>query len=233
MTPEFFSSLKTPVDFYIIRHGQSEGNAGKVLQGRGEYPLSAAGRDQAALRGRSIKETLPESELKKTLLFSSPLGRARETAEIISREAGLAEPVCLDELIEMDLGIWSGKVWDEVKNDDPSLWDAFMAKSWDAIPKAESSAVLYERALAAWAVLRDTAVEKGARSVIVVTHGGLLQWLLKSSVRCRTWFPLFPISNCGLSKFCAEPKKLGVYMCWEVIDSPIPSQPLESRGFPS
>jgi len=239
---DFFNSLESPVNFYIIRHGQSEGNAAKLFQGRSESPLSADGRLQAAARGRSLK-TIPagrgdasltgSADIKgktgraekagNVLLFSSPLGRARETAEIISREASLPDPVYLDELMEMKLGIWSGKNFSQVRSADPVLWDKFMIQSWDAIPEAESSSDLYNRALLAWSVLRDAAVEQEADKVIVVTHGGLIQWLFKTTFQCHSWFPLFSLSNCGLSRLYAEPRGQSSYMSWEEVNSPVPS----------
>jgi broad specificity phosphatase PhoE len=235
LNQDFFSTLEKAVDFFIIRHGQSEGNASKIMQGREEFPLSETGRLQAAARGRVLKTALAEASPGRTLLFSSPLGRAGETARIIAMEAGLPEPVYLDDLIEMKLGIWSGKTWDQAKKDDPELWAAFMARSWDAIPGAESSAVLYKRSLRLWAVLRDMAKESGAENIVVVTHGGLIQWLLKTTFQCRSWFPLFPISNGGLFKFCVQPHPVekSAYLCWEEIDSPLPNQSAEPRGFPS
>lgn len=238
MLPDFFSGLESAVNFLIIRHGESEGNAAKILQGRGEYPLSETGRSQAAARAEALKASLaghsPETRAK-TLLFSSPLARARETARIIAEKAGIPGPVFLEELIEMDLGIWTGKSWDQVKNDDPSLWAAFMARSWDAIPEAESSAALYARALRVWAALRSAAGENSAENVLLVTHGGLIQWLLKCTFQSRSWFPLFPISNCGLSRLRVQPRpaEKSAYLCWEEIDSPVDGRLSPSRGFPS
>jgi broad specificity phosphatase PhoE len=171
----------------------------------------------------------------KTLFFSSPQTRAKETALIIAEAAGLSGPVFCEDLMEMRLGVWTGKTWDQVRNDDPSLWARFMARSWDAIPEAESSAALYRRALRAWAALRDAAIAQGAEKAIAVTHGGLIQWLLKTTLCCRNWFPLFPIANCGLFKLCVEPRpeEKSAYMCWEDINSSIPDQGAEPRGFPS
>ena len=232
MNSEFFAALKSPVQFLIIRHGQSKGNAEKILQGRGEYILSDMGRDQARRRGQSLKP-LFAGVLKKTLFFSSPQKRAKETALIIAGEAGLAEPVYREELAEMDLGIWTGKNWEQVRNDAPALWANFRSHSWDAIPGSESSAALYRRSLGIWAMFRDAALDQGAERVIAVTHGGLIQWLIKSTMGCRSWFPLFPIGNCGLFTFCAEPAGKNAYTCWEEINSPIPDAALEPRGFPS
>ena len=233
VTSDFFSSLKKPVDFYFIRHGQSKGNAEKILQGRGEYALSEQGCGQAVERGRFLKvlATAPG----KTLFFSSPQCRAKETALIIADNAGFGEPVFLEDLMEMELGIWTGKTWDQIKADQQTLWQDFRARSWDAIPGAESSAALYIRALRVWGILRDTAAEQGADRMIAVTHGGLIQWLLKSSQNCQSWFPLFPVSNCGLFKLYAEPLpgQNSAFMCWEAINSTIPAKAAGSRGFSS
>lgn len=235
MPPDFFSGLKNAVNFLIVRHGQSEGNAAKILQGRGEYQLSEAGRLQAAARSLVLKTALADAVPGKTLFFSSPQARARETAEIIAAENGFGEPVYLDDLMEMSLGIWTGKTWDEVRNDDPSLWSAFMARSWDAIPEAESSIDLFDRALRIWAVLRDAAIKKDAENIIVITHGGLIQWLLKSTFQCHSWYPLLPISNCGQFKLCVKPHPIEkcAYLCWEEIDSALPNQSAQPRGFPA
>jgi len=238
--PDFFSTLKTPVNFLIIRHGQSEGNAAKILQGRGEYPLSKEGRLQAAARGIVLKNELKDAKPGKTLFFSSPQSRAKETTEIIAEEilttgALCEKPVYLEDLMEMSLGIWAGKTWEEVKNDDPSIWSGFMARSWDAVPEADSSIDLFERSLRVWGALRDAAIDTGAENVIVVTHGGLIQWLLKSTFQCRAWFPLLPISNCGQFKLCVKPhpSEKSSYMYWEEIDSHLPNQNAQPQGFPA
>ena len=233
MQPDFFAGLKAPVNFFIVRHGQSEGNVAKILQGREEYPLSEEGRRQAAIRGQALKAVLSG----KLPCFSSPQARAKETAQIISEQIfpnGVDDVTFLDELVEMSLGIWTGKVWEDVRTEDPDLWSAFMARSWDAVPKAESSRDMYDRSLRVWTALRDAAIESGADNVLVITHGGLIQWLFKTTFQCRLWFPLFPISNCGQSKLCVKPNmsEKNAYMCWEEIDAPLPNQNAQPLGFP-
>ncbi|MDR2133673.1 MAG: histidine phosphatase family protein [Treponema sp.] len=219
MKADFFASLERAVDFYVIRHGQSEGNAAGILQGRGEYSLSEKGRAQAAARGRGLKAKLADAvNSGRALLFSSPLGRARITSEIIAETAGFPAPVFIEDLREMELGLWSGKRWEEARMEDAALWDRFMAHSWDAVPGAEPSAGLYGRALRAWAALRDAAVQCRAEKVIAVSHGGLIQWLLKTTFGCRRWFPLFPTANCGLSILRVEPAGEGVCTQWNVLN---------------
>jgi len=244
LLPDFFCGLKNTLNIFIIRHGQSEGNAAKILQGREEYPLSGEGRLQAAARSHLLKNALADAAPGKTLLFSSPQVRAKETTQIIaaqihSTKACLGEPVYLDDLIEMHLGVWTGKTWDAVRDDDPSLWSAFTARSWDAIPDAESSTELYNRSMRVWTALRNAAIESCAENLIVVTHGGLIQWLLKSTFQCRSWFPLLPISNCGQFKLNVKPHpaadtgEKSAYLCWEEIDSTLPNQRPQSQGFPA
>ena len=210
--------------------------------------MTSTGRLQAAERGIALKAALKDAEPGKTFFFSSPQMRAKETAEIIAREilsinAMTAEPVYLDDLMEMSLGIWSGKTWDEVKSDDPSIWSGFMTNSWDAVPGADSSIDLYERSMRVWAALRDAAIKSDAENIIVVTHGGLIQWLLKTTFQCRFWFPLLPISNCGQFKLNVKPNpavtvdaqsgEKSAYMCWEEINSPLPNHASHPQGFPA
>ena len=224
----FAGLIKTALDFYIIRHGESMGNTANLLQGRGEYPLSERGRLQASARASYLKKEFSENfsagiPPEKILLFSSPLLRAMETAGIFAREVGLPEPLLMDDLVERDLGVWSGKSFEQVKSEYPSVWADFQARGWDAIPKAESFAALYERAQRVWPALCNAATAHGAEKVIVVTHEGFGQVLLKSTFNCRSWFPLFSIFNCGLSKLHAEPGQWedGVILNWDEINSTI------------
>src|SRR3712207_9239829 len=69
-------------ELVLIRHGQSTANATGVWQGQLDFPLSEEGRRQARLTGRALAGESFDG------IYSSPLSRAFETAEIISREAG-------------------------------------------------------------------------------------------------------------------------------------------------
>lgn len=84
---------------YIIRHGETAMNTKGVLQGRLDEPLNEKGRALAVLTGRGMQE------IRFDACISSPLCRARETAEIVLRESGHALPILTDErLMEMDFG---------------------------------------------------------------------------------------------------------------------------------
>jgi broad specificity phosphatase PhoE len=99
----------------FVRHGQTELNRGGRLQGRIDAPLSPLGTAQAAALGHGF------ASLPVTRVLSSPLQRARDTAEQIARAHGLA--VDVDErLIELDYGAWDGLALADVSPDDWARW---------------------------------------------------------------------------------------------------------------
>ncbi|MEK6237568.1 MAG: histidine phosphatase family protein, partial [Planctomycetales bacterium] len=81
--------------------------------------LSDAGREQAADCGDFLKATQIDA------VYSSPLQRARQTAEVIAERQGLAVQI-VDSLIECDLGDWEGLDWNEVMEQHPQEYAAFM-----------------------------------------------------------------------------------------------------------
>lgn len=93
---------------YFIRHGESVMNAQGLLAGSTDTPLTDTGREQARLAGQQAKE------LGITLIYASPLSRARETAEIMAREMGHPpDQIVFDErLVERHFGSLEGTVWE-------------------------------------------------------------------------------------------------------------------------
>jgi probable phosphoglycerate mutase len=97
----------------VFRHGQSEGNVAGRWQGRTDGALTDIGRDQA----RAASQYAPRVDA----LFTSPLQRARVTAEIIGSSIGV-DPVPTDGLMEMAFGAWENLTFDEVASSDPELF---------------------------------------------------------------------------------------------------------------
>lgn len=105
--------------FYLIRHGQTEWNIEGKIQGKTDIPLNETGLHQAALlaegmRGRSI-----------AAVYSSPLLRAAQTAELLAEEKGLKVRL-VPELREVDFGLWEGRSWEEVDaafHEDLKKWE--------------------------------------------------------------------------------------------------------------
>ena len=87
---------------YLIRHGQTEKNKEKVLQGRSNFPLNEVGREQA----REVRDWFAERGIRFDKVYSSPLSRAVETASIVAGEEACL--ICDDRLLEMDYGPYEG-----------------------------------------------------------------------------------------------------------------------------
>jgi probable phosphoglycerate mutase len=103
--------MKQPV-LYYIRHGETDWNAGRRLQGQADTPLNAAGEAQAQRCGRILRKLLALREQQSADLdyVSSPLSRARVTMELIRTALGL-DPAGYridPRLIEMSFGEWDG-----------------------------------------------------------------------------------------------------------------------------
>lgn len=212
----FFSSLRAEARFFLVRHGRSEGNARRIFQGLLDFPLDEEGRRQAREAGSWL------AEQGVTRVLTSPLARAAQTAAIVS-EACAARAETSGLLREIDTGSFSGLSWDECKELHPKAFAEFEWKSWDAVPGAEGSDALYERAIEAWAMLRDLASEAGGK-IAVVTHAGFVQWMIRSTFGSRSWMPLFATANCGVFELLAEPTGAGpAYLQWMRLNFVAPS----------
>lgn len=93
------------VEIFIARHGQNEDNVNGILNGHRDLPLTEVGRQQAHDLGQGIVD----AGLDFDTVYSSPLSRALETAQIVSTALKLPEPIILPELIERDFGVMSGQ----------------------------------------------------------------------------------------------------------------------------
>jgi len=143
-----FSLPKAPVKLpdrimqtvYFVRHGQTEYNVQRRLQGWNDSPLSPQGIEQA----RILAKALAPLEIRHAL--ASPLGRAQQTAAIIREEAGIpmeATPA----LREVSFGAFEGHTLDELEIHFPGMWAARMADKWNyRPPQGESNAEAVPRA---------------------------------------------------------------------------------------
>jgi probable phosphoglycerate mutase len=144
----------------LVRHGESTWNAEKIWQGQADPPLSALGEQQAADAARHVDGV--------DAIWSSDLVRARRTAEIVAGSRGLQ--VVLDErLRERDAGEWQGLTRAEIEERFPGYLASGLRP-----PGYEDDAALTVRTLAA--VDAIGAAHPG-RSVLVVTHGGVVRTL--------------------------------------------------------
>jgi len=104
----------------LVRHGETVWNADAVYRGRSEIPLGETGKRQAHLTGRSLAGEGV------TALMSSPLVRARETAEAIAGVTGVAVEIDND-LTDLDCGEWEGLTDAQVKERYPDVRRVWLA----------------------------------------------------------------------------------------------------------
>ena len=93
----------------LLRHGESEGNRNRLIQGWLEYSLTPLGREQAEMSGRYLES------LDVAVLYSSPLRRARETADVVAKHTG-HNVIELPDLREYHFGEAEGLIWDEARD---------------------------------------------------------------------------------------------------------------------
>ena len=91
---------------YLVRHGQDQDNSKGILNGQRDTELTEIGLEQAG----KLTETIKESNLEVTKIYSSPLKRAFRTAEIVAKALDLEVPEKLDLLIERNFGVMTGQL---------------------------------------------------------------------------------------------------------------------------
>ena len=169
----------------LVRHGETAANVAGRMQGRGDDPLTERGQQQV----RAIAERLGRAPQRPTALYSSPLGRARQTADAIG--AALGFPVRLrDGLQELNLGRLEGASASELA--------AAVGNDPDArYPDGESLREFVERVVGTMAGL--VAAHPGA-TIVVVSHGGVISTVLSTWADGygRSWRD-YLAHNCALS----------------------------------
>jgi probable phosphoglycerate mutase len=146
---------------FMARHGETDWNRDFRFQGRADPPLNELGREQSA----ELAAALAHEQL--AAVYSSPLRRALETAEVVAAALGL-EAVAVDALREVDVGSWQGLTRAEVEERFPEQYARWIAggQGWE---DGESYEQMGRRAVAA--LLELAAAHDGER-ILAVTHGG-------------------------------------------------------------
>lgn len=139
----------------LVRHGRTESNAAGLLLGRADPPLDDVGRAQVAAVAARLGPV--------QRVVSSPLGRARQTAETIAATAR-AEVELDERWIELDYGQYEGLPFAEVP---PEVWARWRRDSSFRPPEGESLDALGSRVFAACESLADASRDA---DVVVVTH---------------------------------------------------------------
>lgn len=176
----------------LVRHAQTDWDRERRFQGRRDTPLSEAGRGQV----EAVARLLANERL--AAVWTSPLGRARETAAAIATPQGL--PVRFeDAFTEMRFGQWEGLTADEVSIRFPALYRAWLeTPHLVSLPGAETLAEVRERTLGGLEDLREA---HDGQTVCLVTHGITSRILILAALGLgldRIWS--LQISSTGISE---------------------------------
>ena len=157
---------------WLLRHGQTEWSASGQYTGRTDLPLTKTGVDQALEAG----DRLDALGVQFDLVFSSPMKRARDTAEL----AGLGEAEILEEAREWNYGDYEGLRSTDLRLENPDyvIWDS-------GVPNGETLAEVGARADAIIERVRAELGDEG--NAILVAHGHF------SRILAARWLGLDPI----------------------------------------
>jgi phosphoserine phosphatase len=179
---------------YLVRHGATDNNLANppILQGHRTDPaLSEQGKEQ------TVKTGLFLANVELDAVFSSPLLRARQTAEAIAGPHGL-EVQTIDDLTEVDVGDWEGYDWDEIAEQWPKEYQAFIEDTGrNPYAGGETFQQVQDRVLVAMA---DLAENNLGRRIAVAAHNVVNRSFLSAllNIPLKNYRKL-PQSNCGIN----------------------------------
>lgn len=159
----------------LIRHGQSTANASGIWQGQLDFPLSGEGQEQAWLTGRALAGERIDG------LYTSPLSRASETAQIIARETGFpGEVLPVEGLKERSGGFLEGTTREERDAGESELMEKWLSLpeelGWTLVGAETDEEVLarFEDALS-----EIRARHAAGDRILIVSHGGAMRAFLR------------------------------------------------------
>ena len=179
--------------FCFIRHGETDWNVALRMQGHVDIPLNATGLAQAEALGRRFAS----GTIMADALYCSDLGRARQTAQPVAEALGL--PISTTaQLRERNFGCCEGLVFDEIVARFPAEAAAIKRRDPDHVPAGGESRRQHHARI--HACVSDLAARHSAQTLIVVTHGGVLDVVYRLACGLAIEAPrTYPIANASLN----------------------------------
>ncbi len=179
---------------YAVRHGETLWNTQGRLQGHQNSALSPRGEAQAQALGRALQGQRFDA------LYCSDLGRAKQTAALISAHVEAPPVQTLPELRERSYGALEGLTWDEVEARFPDVPVALIRGGPDTVPPGgEALEDFVERGHGA---LTQLARKHPGEKLLIVSHGGVLATFLRRVLGVpQTAAHTFQTRNCALNIF--------------------------------
>ncbi len=199
--------------FFLVRHGETEGESSIRYHGVTDVPLSEPGREQMRRAARSIVARRGGLDFGK--VFSSPLVRASEGAQIITREI-TRDPASIDtieEFAEVHFGLFEGLTAEEIRERYPdhfSVWNADRLAADYMYPEGESRANFaarvergLERVLAIWTPGADN-------DALLVAHRGVIRAIVR---KLSNQQPVVELGSIQILEFDGEWRVMALDLC--------------------
>ena len=188
--------MPKPTRLYIVRHGQSAGNAEGRFGGHGPTPLSHLGREQA----EKTANVLAHEGI--NTVYSSDLLRAVQTAEPLAQRLGITVNIT-EAFRERHVGVLEGLTFDESKSAFPTDYYALVNRNiHHVITDGESYRHLLRRITAK---LNDVLRRHAGQRIVIFSHTGAICFLtlhlLGAIHRNTKQTPWIITSNCGINRF--------------------------------
>ena len=156
---------------HLIRHGVTKDNLEGVYCGITDTPLCGDGKAQ--LQQMKEEYAYPGAQF----LFTSPLVRCKETAEILYPEL---KPIVIDGLTEYNFGEFEGKTAEELQKKDKGFERWLRGEPGVRPPFGESNEDFANRVCSSFVKIVDGVIKTGTEDLIIVTHGGVISTILSN-----------------------------------------------------
>lgn len=197
--PGWFGTGGRPLRLLLLRHGQTPMSVAGVFSGRSDPELTALGREQARRAASWLKVRQDEGE-GIDAVYTSPLTRARQTAEAAAGELGL-DVTTTGDLIETDFGAWEGLGFDEVHRRWPTEHSDWVTDPSVPTVGGESMddvAARCDRLVGG--LVNDLTAGADGRTVLLVSHVSPIKAILRAALQApATVYSTLHLDLAGLS----------------------------------
>jgi uncharacterized phosphatase len=188
---------------YLVRHGETDWNKHRRIQGSTDIPLNDTGRAQAAAAAELLARRAFDA------VVASPLSRAFETGSIIAERLGLPTPSTESGIVERSYGDAEGMTGEEIEAAFPD----------GVVPNRESRSALLPRVTEA---LGEIAIRYDGAMVVVATHGAVIRTIVNSVAPGVAESFSTPIRNGSIHSFRWDPEQFRAELV--MFDDPIDEQ---------
>jgi probable phosphoglycerate mutase len=177
----------------LVRHGETEWNVAKRIQGYSDSPLTPVGVKQAQALGERLAQE------KFGLVHASDLGRVRQTVAHIVEKTG-HEPNFAEDLRERCYGVFEGKTMEECEKEMPGQWSLYRGPDPHAVPPGGESVVQFQERITA--ALERVARLADGETVVIAAHGGVCGALFRHVMKLPPGTPRsWSLYNASINRF--------------------------------